>query len=141
MKKQDTEQYRDIVINRIESHFGVSLSQVIGRRKWLKDNRGRKFWVLVGSKTWHGIPEEMMDSEIHNPSNGVLVIAKIDNKISNVDISIYHCPLEAFVKNRNKLSRARRGNNDYQFTYKEERGMAIVNQESTIALHKLPVNL
>ena len=66
---------RRAVIDELGRHLGVQINRVGRRRKWLRDRSGRNYWVLGGYADWHGIPEEMMDAEVADPSNGFVVIA------------------------------------------------------------------
>lgn len=100
---------RRAVIRALESHLGVQLSPVGRRRKWLRDNDGRSYWVLGGYGEWHGIPEEMIDEEVKNPTTGMLVIAKRRREALQVFVG----PIDPILRNRNRFYRASRTTGDY----------------------------
>ena len=49
------EQDRSKVISEIEEYFNTRLSRVGSRRKYLKDENGKSYWVFGGYEDWHGI--------------------------------------------------------------------------------------
>jgi len=100
---------RQKVISEIESHFGVRLSPVGTKRKYLKDQNNRAFWIFGGYEDWHGISAEMMAVEEKHNTGGVLVIAKR----ARIKIDIYVGPLTPLIKNKTKLSHTKFG--EYQF--------------------------
>lgn len=110
-RKKFDETDRQAVIDMLSRHFGVRLQPVGRRRKWLRDDAGRKFWVLGGYEDWHGIPEEMMDAEVISPSRGYIVIAI--RHCSTIEVFIG--PLTSLVAARAHLSRASQTTGDYQF--------------------------
>ena len=112
---------RKAVIRSVEKSLDVSLSLVGRRKKWLRDDSGKTYWVLGGYGEWHGIPAEMMDAEAKNPTGGFIVVA-IRHRSA---IQIYIGPLKEVVANRGKLLRARKTTGDYQFTYRK-RGTRVV---------------
>ena len=67
---------RKRVIDAIEEHYGVKLDKVARRRKWLRDESGRTWWVLGGVGDWHGIPKDMWELERSAQTEGMLVIAE-----------------------------------------------------------------
>lgn len=97
------------VIAELQSHFGVKLSRVGTRRKYLRDENNRTFWVFGGYEDWHGIPAEMMEAEEKRDAEGILVVAKR----GKTKIDIYTGPLMPLIKNRKSLSHTQKG--EYQF--------------------------
>jgi len=91
------------VIAEIETHFGVKLSPVGTRRKYLQDQTRRTFWVFGGYEDWHGIPAEMMEAEEKRNAEGILVVAKR----GRTRIDIYTGPLLPLIKNKKSLSHTR----------------------------------
>lgn len=124
---------RRAAIRKLELALGVSLKPVGRRRKWLKDEEGRSYWVIGGYGEWHGIPEEMMDAEIEKPSGGYLVIA-MRHKAA---MQIYIGSLAAIVNARDKLYRASKSTGDYQFTYRKRGTSIVVEQSPSIRLADL----
>ena len=97
------------VISEVEDHFGVHLSPVGTRRKFLENSNRKTFWVLGGYEDWHDIPPEMLEEEERRSTTGVLVVAKrYENRID-----VYSDPLEPLIKSKELLSHTKKG--DYQF--------------------------
>ena len=94
---------RRAVVDELGRRLGVQINQVGRRRKWLCDHSGRNYWVLGGYADWHGIPEEMMDAEMADPSDGFVVIAMRRQS----DMEIFLGPLARLVAARRKLYRAK----------------------------------
>lgn len=108
-KQKFDESDRENVIKEIESCFGVKLSPVGTRKKYLKDQNRRTFWVFGGVEQWHGIPLEMMEAEERSNVDGVFVIAVRDQS----RIIIYTGNLMPIIKGKKKLSQTKSG--DYHF--------------------------
>lgn len=102
---------RQAVIDMLSGHFGVRLQPVGRRTKWLRDDTGRKYWVLGGYEEWHGIPEEMMDEEVSSPSKGYIVITIRHPSTIEIFIGL----LTLLVAARAHLNRASQTTGDYQF--------------------------
>ena len=124
---------RRAVIDELSRRLDVRISRVGRRRKWLRDHSGRNYWVLGGYADWHGIPEEMMDAEIADPSGGLVVIAMRRQS----DMEIFLGPLAPLVAARRKLSRANQSSGDYQFTFRRRGGHLFVDQDSSVTLSSL----
>ena len=124
---------RKRVIRVAEEHFGVKLSKVGRRPKWLHDEAGRNYWVLGGYGDWHGIPEEMMDAEINAPLEGVLVVA-VRRKAS---MEVFAGSVGELIEGKDKLYRAKKTTGDYQFTYKVRGTHLIVEQLPIFSLKKI----
>lgn len=124
---------RKRAIRTVEDYFGVKLSKVGRRLKWLQDEAGRNFWILGGYGEWHGIPEEMMDAEISAPTEGILVVA-VRKKNS---MEIFAGSVGNLYKGREKLYRAKKTTADYQFTYKVRGNHLIVEQLPGFSLEKI----
>ena len=84
---------RSAVIDELGRRLGVQINRVGHRRKWLRDHSGRNYCVLGGYADWHGIPEEMMDAEVADPSDGFVVIAMRRQS----DMEIFLGPLAPLV--------------------------------------------
>ena len=126
---------RKRVIRAVEDHFGVTLSKVGRRPKWLQDEAGRNYWVLGGYGEWHGIPEEMMDAEIKSPTEGMLVIA-VRKKAS---MEVFAGGVGGLINGRVKLCRAKKTTGDYQFTYRVIGDHLIVEQLPSFSLERIDV--
>lgn len=124
---------RRAVIDSLSRQLGVRLTVVGRRRKWLKDEFQRHYWVIGGYGEWHGIPAEMMDAEVASPSGGILAIAMRLRQA----IQIYVSPLAPFVDARSALNRARKTTGDYQFTYTKRGIHLVIDQAPSIALSDL----
>lgn len=108
-KLKFNESDRDKVIAVVEQHFGVKLSNVGTRKKYLQDQSGRSFWVLGGYDNWHGIPPDMMEEEVKRNTNGVLVVAKRHLH----SIEIFAGGLKPMVQSKGDLYRTKNG--DFHF--------------------------
>ncbi len=85
---------RDMLIREIEKRHGVKLRRVKPYSKWLQDQTGKNFCVLVGNGLWHGIPEKLLEAERDAQAGGILVVAVKNDAVINV----YVGPLEQVVK-------------------------------------------
>ena len=124
---------RRAVIDELGRHLGVQINRVGRRRKWLRDRSGRNYWVLGGYADWHGIPEEMMDAEVADPSGGFVVIAMRRKS----DMEIFLGPLAPLVAARRKLSRANQSTGDYQFTFRRRGSHLLLDKDVSVTLSSL----
>lgn len=108
---------RKRVIEAVEDYYGIKLKQVGRRPKWCQDELDRSWWIMGGLKNWHAIPQEMMEAEERNPTEGVLVVAKVERRGDKDAYDIFACSLEKIIKKKNELSQANDERGDYQFTY------------------------
>jgi len=122
---------RNKVIAEIETHFGVKLSPVGNRKKYLQDQNKRTFWVFGGYEDWHGIPSEMMEAEEKRNSDGILVIAKR----GRFKIVIYTGSLLSLIKSKQTLSHTKKG--EYQFNIRERGDILLINEVPKLHLSKL----
>jgi len=90
---------RKRVIAAIENHLGVTLRPIGSRRKYLRDENGRRYLVLGGYDHWHGIPRSIFRDEEATPGDTLLVIAKRYRD----DIDIYVGPFQPLLKNKARL--------------------------------------
>ena len=97
------------IIETIEHYFCEKLSRFGRRKKYLRDQHGKSYWVLGGSGDWHGFQSDMIEVERERGKNGVLVIAK---RFRN-RIDIFAGQLQPLIDNVSSLSHAENG--DYQF--------------------------
>lgn len=124
---------RRAVIDELRRRLGTKIKAVGRRRKWLRDEQERNYWVLGGYGEWHGIPEEMMDAEIAAPSGGSIVIATRHQST----IKLFIGPLAPLVEARDTLYRASHTTGDYQFTCKERGGHLEIEQARHVRLSEL----
>ena len=104
---------RQAAIDKLSHHLRVRLARVGQGRKWLRDEAGHSYWVLGSSKAeWQGIPEEMMNAEVSNPSDGFIVIAIRQRSIMEIFVG----PVAPLVAARAKLSRSK-DNAAYLYTF------------------------
>jgi hypothetical protein len=123
---------RERVVRALQEHLGIHLMRIGSRRKWLRDDDGRSYWVLVGTGDWHGIPQDMMDAEAERPSGGMLVIAsRLRDRLR-----IFIGPLDALVASRRKLPRTAAG--DYQFNVATQGARLFVKEVLQAVLRELP---
>jgi len=122
---------RKKVISEVEDHFGVQLSPVGSRRKFLESEDGKTFWVLGGYEDWHGIPPEMLEEEKCRSTNGVLIVAK---RYKN-RIDIFSGPLQPLIENKKKLSHTKKG--DYQFNINIRGNHLFIKEIQDLSLAKL----
>ncbi len=123
---------RERVIEAIQRHYGVSLERVGKRNKWLRDAKGRNWWVLGGSDGWHGLPEEMMRDAQQNQNEGMLVIAWKEG----TRIDVFVGPLGPLVDARGRLSRSET-TKDYQFTVETHGEWLRCRKVPNLALKKI----
>jgi hypothetical protein len=112
------------VIAEIQSHYGVKLSPVGTRRKYLRDQNNRTFWVFGGYEDWHGIPAEMMEAEEKRNAEGILVVAKR----VRTKIDIYTGPLLPLIISKKSLSHTQK--DEYQFN--------IRIRGNSLSIHEVP---
>ena len=122
---------RKKVISEVEEHYGVKLSRIGSRRKFLEDSNHRSFWVLGGYEDWHGIPPDMLEEEEKRNSNGVLVVAK---RRAN-RINVFTGSLQTLITNKGKLSHTQKG--DYQFNIHISGNHLFINEIPSLSLVKL----
>ena len=124
---------RRAAIGALSRHLGVRLRPVGRRRKWLRDDSDRSYWILGGYGEWHGVPEEMMDAEVTRSSGGSIVIALRHQSA----IKLFIAALAPLVEAREKLYRASHTTGDYQFTCKERGGHLVIEQAPEVRLSEL----
>ena len=124
---------REATIREVQNCLGVRLSPIGRRRKWLRDDDGRSYWVIGGYGEWHGIPEEMFDAEAKAPTDGILVFANRRREA----LQVFLGPLEHLVRNRSKLYRARKTTGDFQFTVTQKGARLHINQVPGFTLKEL----
>lgn len=129
IKFDETDRHK--VIEEIESHFGVKLSRVGNRRKYLQDQNKRTFWVFGGYEDWHGFPSEMMEAEEKRNADGILVIAKRGRS----KIVIYTGPLLPLIKSKQTLSHTKK--DEYQFNIQERGDLLLIKEVPKLHLSKL----
>lgn len=125
------EQDRSKVISEIEEYFNTRLSRVGSRRKYLKDENGKSYWVFGGYEDWHGIPQDMFEEETRRATEGVLVVAK---RFRN-RIDIYSGPLQPIIDSRDTLSHTQTG--DYQFNIYIRSNHLFIKEVAGLSLAKL----
>ncbi len=122
---------RKKVIAEVEVHFGVQLSTVGSRHKFLEAKDGRTYWVLGGYEDWHGIPPDMFEEEERRRTNGVLVVAKrYPNRID-----VYSGPLQPLIESKGTLSHTQKG--EYQFNIHIRGSHLFVKEVQGLSLTKL----
>jgi hypothetical protein len=119
------------VIAEVEFHYQVKLAPVGSRRKFLRDQNGRTFWIFGGYEDWHGIPPEMMKAEEVYGDDGVLVIAKRHRN----RIDIYCGVLKPLIQNKKSLSLSKKG--DYQFNIRIRGNGLVLHEIQSLHLSKL----
>ncbi len=90
MSRKFDSQDRKTVISDVNKHLGVKLTNIGRRQKYLKDEYDKRYWVLGGYDYWHGIPSEMMESEVQAKDNATLIIAV--RKKTGIDIFLTENP-------------------------------------------------
>ena len=126
-------QDREQVISEVEKHFDVKLHPIGTRKKYLKDENGKRYWVFGGYDYWHGIPSEMMDAEIQESEKASFIVAV--RKKTRIDI--YDGSIEPLVVGRNRLKRNKK--RDYQFTVEERLGQLDVKEIKGLKLRRIAV--
>ena len=128
MKFDETDRRR--VIAELEREREITLKRVGKRRKHLKDENGREYWVLGGVEDWHGIPSDMMESGLSDPTNVDLVIARR----LNTKIEIYAGPAELLITAREYLIHTQKG--DFQFNVQSHGDYLSINENFRVRLKK-----
>ena len=114
------------VIEKIEPYFGVRLSCFSRRKKYLRDQHGKSYWVLGGCGDWHGFQSDMLEVERKRGENGVLVIAKRFK--SRIDI--FAGQLQPLIDNASSLTLTVNG--VYEFNiYTRDNGLFVKELRST----------
>ncbi len=101
-EKKFDEYDRNRVISEIEKHYSIKLSikpEKENRTIWRQDESGKDWWVLGGYGTWHGVPREMIEAELRDPTEGMLVIA--ERKHSTIEV--FDGPVHQLCKAKDKL--------------------------------------
>ncbi len=119
------------VIAEVESLYKTKLTPVGNRRKCLRDQGDRTFWVFGGYEDWHGIPPEMMAAEEARGGAGVLVVAKRHRN----RIDVYCGDLKPLVQNKKSLCLTKKG--DYQFNIRIRGNVLVIHEVPTLHLSKL----
>ena len=94
-RRKVTKDVRKLVIREIEKSCEVTLMKT-GRRKWLRDDSGRNWVVLVGKGNWHAIPEDVIAHEKQQDSDrcGVICMALL----KSAAIDVFQSPIRNFVR-------------------------------------------
>lgn len=100
---------RRLVIAQVEAEFGVKLERIGRRQKYLRDSGGRRYCIFGGYGTWHGLPEEVVETEEKDPRDSVLVIAKRLDRT----IDVFAGPLQPLVAGKYRLAYTKDG--QYEF--------------------------
>lgn len=90
---------RDRTIMAVQDHFGVTLSRVGSRPKYLVDEAGIPYLVLGGYDDWHGIPKDIFADARQRPAGKLIVAKRLPSKIC-----VYCGPLSKLVETEHKLS-------------------------------------
>lgn len=124
---------RNRVIREVEEYYNVKLEKAGRRSKWLQDESGRNWWILGGYGDYHGVPEDMMEAELRDPTAGMLIIAV--RKLP--DIELFSGPVEQLCENRHNLYRARNTTGDYQFITSVSRNDLKITGEKDVEIVRL----
>ena len=119
------------VIEAIENHFSVTLRPIGSRRKYLRDENGRRYLVLGGYDHWHGIPRSVFRDEEANPGDTLFVIAKRYRD----DIDIYVGPFQPMLKNKGRLPTT--VNDQYVFNLRPVTRGFVVKEIPTLVLSQI----
>lgn len=122
---------RKHVISAIENHYGVRLNPIGRRRKYLRDESGRRYLVLGGYDHWHGIPRSIFRDEEGNPGDTLLVIGKRYRD----DIDIYVGPFQPLLKNRARLPTT--SSDQYVFNLKPVTHGFVIAEVPSLALSQI----
>lgn len=122
---------RKKVIAEVEKEFGIKLSPVGNRRKYLQDETGKTYWIFGGYEDWHGIPPDMMEAEEKRAGEGVLIVAK-RNK-NNIDI--FAGDLRQLIGHKRDLSKTVKG--DYQFNIRIRGNRLFIKEVAGLTITKL----
>ena len=129
-KAKFDEDDRRRVIAAIEKRFSVSLLAIGSYRKYLRDDRGRRYIVLGGYEEWHGIPKKIFESEKAAPADTILVIAKR----SKAAIEIYSGPFRPLLDHRDVLPKTAK---EYVFNLRSSTSGLSVREVPSLLLRRL----
>ncbi len=116
---------RKIVIHTVEQCHGVHLKKVGSRQKWLQDEKGNNWWVLVGTGSWHGIPDDMIKAECQDQTEGKLVVGVC----GHTGIKVFSISLKPIIEAKDKLYLVRLANG-YQCQFNcEDKGTHMLIKE------------
>jgi hypothetical protein len=122
---------RGRVIAAVEDHYRVTLKPIGSRRKYLRDENGRRYLVLGGYEHWHGIPCSIFDAEERDPGDTLLVIAKRYRD----DIDIYAGPFNPLLKNKSRLPTT--VNDQYVFNLRPVTRGFVIKEVPSLALTQI----
>ena len=131
MAKKFDGQDRQKVVSRLEQRDGTRLYPIGSRQKYRRDDDGNRYVVLGGCGHFHGIPSEIMELELAEPSEAKLVIA-IRKKST---IVCYVGMFGILASRRSLLSRDKKG--DYKFNVAERNGRLFIEQIPLASLSEL----
>lgn len=86
-------------VRAIEQQFGVRLSKIGARQKYLLDEAGMPYVVLGGYDDWHGIPKDILVDARKRPAGKLIVAKRLPSKIC-----VYCGPLTKLLDNEHKLA-------------------------------------
>lgn len=119
------------VIRELEERWDIRLKKIKSHRKWRQDESGRNYWVLGGTGSWHGIPEEMMEAELRSSAKeGMIVIA--ERRVTTIEV--FAGLAEPLCDARNRLSRASDGS--YKFNCRVRENHLQINEVPTCMLER-----
>ena len=133
-KKEGDEDVRKLVIREIEKSCEVGLTKA-GRRKWLRDDSGRNWVVLVGKGDWHAIPEDVIEHEKQQDSDRCGVICVALQKDAAIDV--FRGPISQFVRSieERKINLGTRRH--YHFNCGIKGNKMIVKEDYTVVMDKI----
>jgi hypothetical protein len=134
MKNKFDDQDRQRVVSALEEQIGSKLQKVGKRKIYLQDDDGHRFWVFGGVGLWHGIPKDMMDSEVEEIDNRAhqnletsLIVAL--KKTSSIEV--FRGPSMDFIKGRSLLGERK---NQYHFNCENQNGGLQIREIASVRL-------
>lgn len=119
---------RDKTIDELEKYLGIKLNKVNQRRKYLKDENGRRYCIF-GGEEWHGIPHDIIEAERERPDSVIVFARKVTGRID-----VYTGEFSTIIKNRDLMTMTK---TQYQFDLKVSGDQASVKKIPNCHLKKL----
>lgn len=127
-KRRAGELERNRVISEVERYYRVKLLRVERRFKWLKDETGKNWWVLVGEEDpWHEIPKEFIMAERNAQTVGMIVVAVKKRTI----IDVFAAPTGKIIRANKQKS------GDYEFNLREKEKSLIIKEIPDMILKQI----
>ncbi len=121
---------RRLVLAFIAWRFAITLQNVSSRKIYHRDKEGRRYVVLGGYGSWHGIPQDIFESEEKEGADTALIFAKR----SEDKIDIFCGKLRALLDRKEHLTKT---DTEYEFNLIPSAGGLAVREAPNCRFRKL----